>query len=315
MDQSQSRYHNDNELLDAYSKAVIHVIQKVGPSVVQIKHKVKKDQSGQQGLGSGVIITPDGFVLTNNHVVQGAKALEVSLTTGKTYTADLIGQDPSTDLALVRLPDNGLPFAQLGNSEKLQVGQLVIAIGNPFGFQSTVSTGVVSALGRSLRGTNGRLIDNIIQTDVSLNPGNSGGPLVDSRGEIIGINTAIISMAQGIGFAVPSNTANWVTSELIAQGEVRRMTLGIAIKYGSIPVQVQKIWKLPNPQAVEIVSVEKGSLAHKAQLEVGDLVIKINGKFIMSVDDIHREIGQKMLDTVTITVLRNYHIKDITLQN
>lgn len=315
MDQSQSPYQNDNELLDAYSKAVIHVIQKVGPSVVQIKHKVNKNQLGQQGMGSGVIITPDGFVLTNNHVVEGAKELEVSLTTGKAYTADFIGQDPSTDLALIRLPENGLPFAKLGNSEKLQVGQLVIAIGNPFGFQSTVSTGVVSALGRNLRGTNGRLIDNIIQTDVSLNPGNSGGPLVDSKGEIIGINTAIISMAQGIGFAVPSNTANWVTSELIQQGKVRRMTLGISIKYSSIPVQVQKIWKLPQPVAVEIVSVENGSLAQKAQLEVGDLVIKINDKTIMSIDDIHREIGQKMQNKVMLAVLRNYHLKRIMLQN
>lgn len=315
MDQSQSPYQKDNELLDAYSKAVIHVIQNVGPSVVQIKHKVNKNQPEKQGLGSGVIITPDGFVLTNNHVVEGAKELEVSLTTGKAYTADFIGQDPSTDLALIRLPDNGLPFAKLGNSEKLQVGQLVIAIGNPFGFQSTVSTGVVSALGRSLRGTNGRLIDNIIQTDVSLNPGNSGGPLVDSRGEIIGINTAIISMAQGIGFAVPSNTANWVTSELIQQGKVRRMILGISIKYSSIPVQVQKIWKLPQPIAVEIVSVEKGSLAQKAKLEAGDLVVKINDKAIVSVDDIHREIGQKMQERVMLTVLRNYHLKSITLQN
>lgn len=315
MNYSHSQYQNENGLLDAYSKALIRIIQKVGPSVVQIKHKLNKNQYEGQGLGSGVIITPDGFVLTNNHVVEGTKKFEVTLTTGKIYTADLVGQDPSTDLALIRLPDNGLPFAILGNSEKLQVGQLVIAIGNPLGFQNTVSTGVISALGRTMRGTNGKVIDNIIQTDVSLNPGNSGGPLVDSKGEIIGINTAMVSLAQGIGFAVPSNTTNWVAGELIQQGKIKRMILGISVKYSSVPVQVQKIWKLPKPTAVEIVSIEKGSLAQKAQLEVGDLIIKINDKPITNLDDIYREIGNKLQDTITMLVLRNYHLKNITIKN
>lgn len=314
MVQSQSQSLNDNQLLDAYSRAVIGVTQKVGPSVVQIKHVVSESGYEQQGLGSGVIITPDGFVLTNNHVVEGAKEFEVTLTTGKTYKADLVGKDPLTDLAVIRLPDNGFPFASLGDSGKLQVGQLVIAIGNPFGFQSTVSTGVISALGRTMRNTQGRIIDNIIQTDVSLNPGNSGGPLVDSRGNVIGINTAIIAIAQGIGLAVSSNTASWVVSELILWGKVRRTILGITTKPVSIPVQIQKIWKLPFPTAIEIVSVEKGSLAQKAKLEVADIIIKINDKNISSIDDIHVEIGKKMQANLTLSILRNYHLKTIILK-
>ncbi len=311
---SQSQSLNDNQLLDAYSSAVIGVIQKVGPSVVQIKHVVSENGYGHQGLGSGVIVTPDGFVLTNNHVVEGAKEFEVTLTTGKTYKADLVGRDPLTDLAVIRLPDNGLPFAKLGDSGKIQVGQLVIAIGNPFGFQSTVSAGVISALGRTMRNTEGRIMDNIIQTDVSLNPGNSGGPLVDSRGNVIGINTAIIAMAQGIGLAVSSSTASWVVSELILIGKVRRTILGITTKPASIPVQIQNIWKLPFPTAIEVVSVEKGSLAQKAKLETADIIIKINDKNISSIDDIHIEIGKKIQASLTLSILRNYHLKKITLE-
>src|SRR5258706_3529498 len=314
MIQSQSQSSNDNQLLDAYSLAVIDVIQKVGPSVVQIKHAVTDRGYGQQGLGSGVIITPDGFILTNNHVVEGAKEFEVTLTTGKTYKANLVGKDPITDLAVIRLPDNGFPFAELGDSGKVLVGQLVIAIGNPFGFQSTVSAGVVSALGRTMRNTEGRIMDNIIQTDVSLNPGNSGGPLVDSLGNVIGINTAIIAMAQGIGLAVSSNTASWVVSELILKGKVRRTILGIITRPVSIPVQVQKIWKLPFPTSIEVVSVEKGSLAEKAKLEVADIIIKINDKNISSIDDIHIEIGKKIQSSLTLSILRNYHLKEVTLK-
>ncbi len=314
MVQFQSQSHNDNQLLDAYSRAVVSVIQKVGPSVVQIKHVRKDNPLEPQGLGSGVIITPDGFVLTNNHVVEGATEFEITLTTGKTYKANLVGKDPSTDLAVVRLPDNGLPFAELGNSEDVQVGQLVIAIGNPFGFQSTVSTGVVSALGRSMRSTDGRIMDNIIQTDVSLNPGNSGGPLVDSQGKVIGINTAMVAMAQGIGLAVPSSTASWVVSELILVGKVRRTILGITAKPASIPVQIQKILKLPLPTAVEIMTVKKGSLADKAKLEIGDLIITINDKPVSDVDGVNREIGQKIQTTLSLTILRNYHLKDIFIK-
>jgi S1-C subfamily serine protease len=208
--------HDDNELLDAYSNAVISVVEKVGPSVVQIQTNKNISPTAQgQGLGSGVIITPDGFILTNNNVVDKAKTIEVGLTNGDSFPGEIVGTDPATDLALVRILANDLSYAELGNSEKLRVGQLVIAIGNPYGFQSTVSTGVVSALERTMRNSEGKFIENVIQTSVPLNPGNSGGPLVDSRGKVIGINTAIIAMAQGLGLAVSSNTATWVVSELI----------------------------------------------------------------------------------------------------
>lgn len=302
MVQLRSGSQNDNELLDAYSRAVINVVDSVGSTVVKIQGL---------GIGSGVIITPDGFVLTNNHVVEQSKKLEVLLTTGRTYNAQLVGRDPATDLALLRLPNNNLPFADLGNSDKLKVGQLVIAIGNPFGFQSTVSTGVISALGRSMRSPEGRLIENIIQTDVSLNPGNSGGPLVDSRGKIIGINTAIIKQAAGIGLSIPSNTAEWVISELITYGRVRRGIFGISVKTISIGVQIQKILKLTMPTVVEIISVQKNSPAEKAGLSKGDSIFKIDGRQISGVDEMHRLIGQKKPGTkYNITFLRALSIKE-----
>ncbi len=220
---------DDRDLLDAYSRAVVNVVERVGPAVLSIQ--VTKEKAGRspagEGAGSGVIITPDGFILTNNHVVEGAKTLTGTLTDGNTYPVSVVGTDPATDLAVVRMDSGKLPFAELGDSDGLKVGQLVIAIGNPFGFQSTVSTGVISALGRSLRSQSGRLIDNVIQTDVALNPGNSGGPLVDSGGRVIGINTAIIFMAQGISFAIPVNTARWVVGEILTDGKVKRYYLGI----------------------------------------------------------------------------------------
>jgi S1-C subfamily serine protease len=206
------RSDSDEDLLDAYSRAVVGVVDKVGPAVVSIA--VKKQSRARriegEGAGSGVVIAQDGFVLTNNHVIERANEVEVELTDGSTFPAQVVGADPATDLAVVRTGASGLPTADLGDSSSLRVGQLVIAIGNPMGFESTVSTGVISALGRALRSPSGRLIENVIQTDVPLNPGNSGGPLVDSRGRVIGINTAMLSMAQGISFAVPVNTARWV---------------------------------------------------------------------------------------------------------
>ena len=315
MNLPQSRVQGDNELLDAYSNAVISVVEKVGPSVVQIQTNKNIPQKMQgQGLGSGVIITPDGFILTNNHVIENTQNIEVMLTSGESFPGQLIGTDPATDLALVRILANDLSHAELGDSEKLRVGQLVIAIGNPYGFQSTVSTGVVSALERAIRSTEGRLIENVIQTSVPLNPGNSGGPLDDSRGKIIGINTAIIPMAQGIGLAVSSNTATWVVSELISSGRVRRAVLGIVAKTTSIPVQVQKIFKLKFPTVVEVISIQKGSPAQKANLEAGDLIININSKPTSGIDDLNREIGQKKAGTAfTLSLLRNYRFKEITV--
>ena len=315
MSSSLSHTHSENELLDAYSNAVISVVEKVGPSVVQIQTNKKGPQGTQgQGLGSGVIITPDGFILTNNHVVHDAQTVEVKRDSGEIHVGQIVGTDPATDLALVRILANDLPFAELGDSEKLKVGQLVIAIGNPYGFQSTVSTGVVSALERTMQSQEGKLIENVIQTSVPLNPGNSGGPLVDSRGKVIGINTAIIAIAQGLGLAVSSNTAIWVVSELISVGKVRRAALGIVAKTTSLSVQIQKIFKLKQPTVVELVSIQKGSPAENAQLKPGDFLLSINGKQLGGVDDLIRIVGQKKTgNEFKLTLLRDYHYKEVTL--
>ncbi|MGC2433190.1 MAG: trypsin-like peptidase domain-containing protein, partial [Desulfobaccales bacterium] len=219
---------SDLELLDAYSRAIVKVVEEVGPAVVGITtgSPSPRQAAEQAGAGSGVLIAPDGYILTNDHVVAQARLLQATLEDGRTLAGEIVGTDPATDLAVIRVNAAGLPFASLGDSAALRVGQVVIAIGNPFGFQSTVSTGVVSALGRALRSRAGRLIENIIQHSAPLNPGNSGGPLVDSRGRVVGVNTAIIMMAQGIGFAIPANTAKWVVSQLLTHGRVRRGYLG-----------------------------------------------------------------------------------------
>ncbi|MBN1836141.1 MAG: trypsin-like peptidase domain-containing protein [Spirochaetales bacterium] len=284
----------DADLLDAYSRAVIRVAEQVGPSVVAINVSKKSGRRGPggEGAGSGVIITPDGFVLTNNHVVEESDGLEVSLTDGRSLGAQVVGTDPATDLAVIRVGDGGLPAAELGDSEELRVGQLVIAIGNPLGFQSTVSAGVISALGRSLRSQSGRLIDNVIQTDVALNPGNSGGPLVDSRGRVIGINTAMIYMAQGISFSIPVNTARWVVSELVMHGRVRRGYLGIGAQPRPVNRRLQHRLELAAPTVVEVVSIEPDAPAGKAGLERGDLIFRAGGSQVASVDDLHRLLSR-----------------------
>ncbi len=313
----QPNIPDDNQLLDAYSNAVIHVVDKVGDATVQIKTTKKfMDANRPEGLGmgSGVIITPDGFVLTNNHVIDQAGDIEVSLSSGKMYIGQIVGVDPSTDLALLRLLESKLPYAELGDSDQVRVGQLVIAIGNPYGFQSTVSTGVISALGRVIRNKEGKLIENVLQTDVPLNPGNSGGPLVDSRGKVIGINTAMIAMAQGIGLAISSNTASWVISELISFGRVRRGVFGIKASTCSIPVQIQKIFKLPLPTVVEIISIQKRTPADKAGLQKGDLILKLNDEQISGVDYLHRKLSQKRAGTTyTLLILRNHKLLDIEI--
>lgn len=298
----------DEDLLDAYSRAVVGVAEKVGPAVVSIgvKKRTRSPRVGQEGAGSGVIIAPDGFVLTNHHVVDGAEDVEVRLTDGRSLPAHLVGGDPATDLAVVRAEASNLPTAELGDSDALRVGQLVIAIGNPLGFQSTVSTGVISALGRALRSQSGRLIENVIQTDVPLNPGNSGGPLVDSRGRVIGVNTAMIFMAQGISFAVPVNTVKWVVGELVTRGRVRRAYLGIAGQVRPIGRRIQRHLELQAATAVEVVSVEEEGPAHRAGLRDGDLLVGVNGKSVASVDDIHRLLtGWTAGSPLSLTVLRN----------
>jgi S1-C subfamily serine protease len=259
----------------------------------------------QVGSGYGVIIAPDGYVLTNDHVVHKAKKLSVTLTNGTTLPATRVGVDPATDLAVIQADGSGLPFATLGDSGALRVGQLIIAIGNPFGFQSTVSTGVVSALGRALRSRQGRLIENIIQHAAPLNPGNSGGPLVDYRGHIVGINTAIIMMAQGIGFSIPSNTAKWVVSQLLTYGRVRRGFIGITAQQRPLGRRLVIFHNLKRDLAVEVVSILSDGPAAKSGIRKGDLIVAINDQEITSVDHIHRFLGEWPVgNSVKITIIR-----------
>jgi S1-C subfamily serine protease len=294
----------DERLLDAYSEAVVSVVEAVGPAVVGVRTKRAAGGAGAEGAGSGLILAADGYILTNSHVVHGAAGLEVSLTDGRRFTARLVGDDPASDLAVIRADASALSPARIGESARLRVGQLVIAIGNPFGFQSTVSAGVVSALGRSLRSTPGRLIDNIIQTDVALNPGNSGGPLVDSRGLVVGINTAVFAMAQGISFAVPIDTAAWVIPQLLAHGRVRRPYLGFGGQSRPLDARLARSLGLRNVRAVEVMSVEPGTPA-AGQLLAGDLVVEIAGHAVETVDDVHRELLLRTIgEPLALTVVR-----------
>jgi len=302
----------DTDLLDAYSEAVVSVVEAVGPSVVSVRTNVRDRRASGAGAGSGVIIASDGYVLTNSHVVHGATDLEVSLTDGRRFAATVTGDDPGTDLALIRVDAPALPAARFGQSSRLRVGQLVIAIGNPFGFESTVSAGVVSALGRSLRSTTGRLIDNIIQTDVALNPGNSGGPLVDSRGRVVGINSAVFAMAQGISFAIPIDTATWVVPQLLARGRVSRAYLGFGGQSRPLDRRLARALGLPNARAVEIMSVEAATPAAAAGLHSGDLVVAIAERPVQSVDDVHRLLVTWPIgDPITVTILRGVERRDV----
>jgi S1-C subfamily serine protease len=298
---------SDVELLDAYSRAVITVVEAVGPAVVSISTGTRSKDTEPEagGAGSGVIIAPDGYVLTNDHVVHGSKRLVVSLTNGTTHAATLVGTDPATDLAVIRTDSANLPFATLGESASLRVGQLVIAIGNPFGFQSTVSTGVVSALGRALRSREGRLIENIIQHTAPLNPGNSGGPLVDSRGRIVGLNTAIIMGAQGIGFSIPSDTAKWVVSQLLTLGRVRRGYLGIAAQQRPLSRRTARFFNLTRASAVEVLSVTRGGPAAQGGMRKGDLIVAMNGTDITTVDLLQKFLADWPIGKpVKVSVLR-----------
>ncbi len=311
---SPTATENDEELLDAYSRAVVSVVDKVGPAVVSINVKTRqaRHNPGGEGAGSGVIVTPDGYILTNNHVVDNANEVKVNLIDGSTFTAHIVGKDAATDLAVVRVDAPHLPMAQLGNSDTLRVGQLAIAIGNPLGFQSTVSTGVISALGRSLRSQSGRLIENVIQTDVPLNPGNSGGPLVDSRGRVVGINSAMIYMAQGISFAVPVNTARWIVSELLIHGKVRRAYLGLSGQVRPISYRAQRYFELPSNNVVEVISIEDNGPAHQAGLQTGDQIIALDGKPTATVDDIHRLLASKPAgSTISLSVIRSQQRQEL----
>ena len=302
------------ELLDAYSRAVITVVDAVGPAVVGIFSggNGRARDPGPMGAGSGVLIAPDGYILTNHHVVEKPDRLEVTLRDGTSMAALVVGSDPATDLAVIRAEGAGLPFAALGESGGLRAGQLVIAIGNPFGFQSTVSTGVVSALGRGLRSREGRLIENIIQHTAPLNPGNSGGPLVDSRGRVVGINTAIIAVAQGIGFAIPADTARYVVSQILTHGRVRRGYLGIAVRQRPLDRRLVRHLGLPQDAGVEVASLDANGPAASGGIVAGDIIVTLNGMGVRSVDEIHRLLAKEEFGaSMTLGVLRNGRLLEI----
>jgi S1-C subfamily serine protease len=294
----------DDELFDAYSQAVIGAAEKVNPSVVNIEVS-NRNRRGQGGSGSGFIFTPDGFLLTNSHVVEGASKIEVTLSDGRRSEAQLIGDDAETDLAVIRINAPNLVPIAFGDSRKIRVGQLVIAIGNPYGFQYSVTAGVVSALSRSLRSRTGRLIDNVIQTDAALNPGNSGGPLVNSRGEAIGVNTAVILPAQGICFATAINTAKFVAGQLIKEGRVRRSYIGVAGQEVQIHRRVVRYYDLTAESGVLVVSIEPDSPASKAGVREGDVIIAYDEEPIEGIDNLHRLLtDQKVGIEGRLTILR-----------
>jgi S1-C subfamily serine protease len=283
---------------------VISATDRVTPAVVYIEVEGKEPRGGR-GSGSGFIFTPDGYVLTNSHVVHGAAKIVAGLPDGRRFSADLIGEDPESDLAVIRIEAHGLTPAPLGDSRKIRAGQIAIAIGNPFGFQCTVTAGVVSALGRSMRSQSGRLIDDIIQTDAALNPGNSGGPLIDSRGEVIGVNTAVILPAQGICFAIAINTAKFVAGKLIRDGRIDRSVIGIAGQMTTIPRRLVRYHNLVDETGVLAAGIEPGGPADIAGLREGDVVIAFDGHPVTSVDDLHRHLTDQVVSKpVALTVLR-----------
>jgi S1-C subfamily serine protease len=285
----------DNNLLDAYSQAVVSVVERVGPAVIGVADP-RDGERRTGGMGSGILITPDGYALTNSHVVGQRPRLTATVQGGDRIDARVIGDDPATDLALIRLEARDLPTAEIGDSGALRVGQLVIAVGNPLGFDSTVSTGVVSALGRSMRSTQGRLIENMIQHAAALNPGNSGGPLVDSRGRVVGINTAMIAMAQGLGFAVPANTARWVIGQLLTHGKVRRPYLGVSATVAALPRTLVRRLDLVNDRGVGVTDVDPAGPASAAGVRGGDIIVGINDWLVSTIDDLHRLLARIAAD-------------------
>jgi S1-C subfamily serine protease len=303
------RGRSDDRLLDAYSAAVIQAVEQVGPAVVRVE--------GRQGGGSGVLFTPDGFILTNSHVVGQQKSdivLRVTLPDGRSLPADLVGRDDDTDLAVLRIDGFGLPWARLGDSKAVRVGQVAIAIGNPYGFDHSVTSGVVSAVGRSLRARSGRLMDDIIQTDASLNPGNSGGPLVTTAGEVIGINTAMIMPAQGICFAIASNTVRFVASRLMRDGRIRRSRIGVAGQQTAIPRALARAKQIAMSSGVLVASIENDSPASTAGLRTGDVILAFAGTPVTGIDDLHRLLTEDRIGMpAPLVVLRRGERRQLTV--
>jgi len=314
---------NDAELLDVYSKTVVGVAEQVSPSVVKIDVQGAAPPVGPgrrrprapdepTGSGSGFVFAPDGLVMTNSHVVNGARKIEVSLSYGRRMAAQLIGEDPDTDVAVLRVYGSDLQPVTFGDSSAVQVGQIAIAIGNPYGFDTTVTAGVVSALGRSLRSKTGRLIDDVVQTDAALNPGNSGGPLVNARGEVIGVNTAMIMPAQGICFAIAINTASFVMGRLVRDGRIRRSFIGVAGQNVPLHRRVVRYHELSADTGVFVVAVEPDSPAARAGVRDGDLIVGFAGKPIAGIDDLHRLLTEEQGEVAAdLTLIRNLRTKEV----
>ncbi|MCC6461700.1 MAG: trypsin-like peptidase domain-containing protein [Saprospiraceae bacterium] len=308
----------DLELLDAYSRTVVNVAQRVSNAVVHLKVKKPKPAHNRQapnpneGTGSGFIISSDGYVVTNSHVVNGAEHIEGMLQDGRSFQAQVVGDDPATDLAVVKISGDNLATVGFGASDRLRVGQIAIAIGNPFGFQYSVTAGVVSALGRTLRSQSGRLIDDVIQTDAALNPGNSGGPLVDSHGQVIGVNTAVILPAQGLCFAVASNLAQFVVGKLILEGRVRRGLLGIGAQAVPLPAKWLSSLELPTSGGIQVQTVEPKGPAAQAGVLVGDVLVQFEGKPIDSIDALHKALDESTIGrNISLWVLRDGNLKQL----
>jgi len=299
----------ESDLLDAYSQAVVNVVSTVSPAVISLS-----GPRGDGGSGSGFIVTPDGLAITNSHVADGRHTLQAMTTDGDRLAADVIGDDPATDLAIVRLAARDLPTVPMGDSNALLVGQMVIAIGSPLGLQSTVSAGIVSALGRSLRARDGRLIEKVVQHTAPINPGNSGGPLVDSRGRVVGVNTAMIAMAQGLGLAVPSSTASWVLGEILSHGKVRRRMLGIGAAVVPIPRRLVSELDLLTTAGVQVTEVAPRSSAAAAGLEPGDVIVMLAGRIIETTDDLHRLLAQSPTNVgLAVSVIRDDELVELVI--
>ena len=306
---------DSSEALDAYSAAVVGAVDLVGPAVVSV-YVGGADEAARArgGAGSGVVVTPDGYLLTNEHVVQRVNEARVAFVDGRSVPAVVAGRDPATDLAVLRAQAGALPYAQLASGQRLRAGQLVVAVGNPFGFESTVSAGVVSALGRSLRSRQGRLIEGIVQHTAALNPGNSGGPLVDAAGRVVGINTAIIAVAQGIGFAVPATTAQWVLTEILTQGRVRRAWLGVAARDRPLDLRLVRALGLTSTRAVEVMSRESAGPASQSDLHPGDLIVAVDGQSVDGIDALHRHLSRVPPGTqLALSVVRRTQLLTVAL--